>query len=82
MLNYTHSRRFYFRVLISAKRNVRFFLILRCFLMRSMFYLCYLYLFTYNGVQHDFHITICLCCLIVTQRVSLIEQIQLTRLSI
>jgi hypothetical protein len=26
-----------------------------------MFYLCYVYLFTYTGVQHDFHIRLCSC---------------------
>ena len=32
-----------------------------------MFYLCYLYLFTYIGAQRDFHIRWCLCRLIVTR---------------
>ena len=39
-----------------------------------MFYLCYLYLFTHTGVQHDFHITWCSCRLTVTRRVSHVEQ--------
>jgi hypothetical protein len=39
-----------------------------------MFYLCYLYLFTYTGVQHDFHIRLCLCGLAVTWQVSHVQQ--------
>ena len=34
--------------------------------------ICYLYLFTYICYQHDFHITWCSSCLIVTQLVSLV----------
>ena len=39
-----------------------------------MFYLFYLYLFTYTGVQHDFHVRGCSCRLTVTRRVSHVEQ--------
>ena len=39
-----------------------------------MFYLGYLYLFTYGVVQYDCHIRSCLCHLIVTQRVTLGKQ--------
>ena len=39
-----------------------------------MFYLCYLYLFTCTGVQHDVHVRSRVCCLIVTGRVSHVEQ--------
>ena len=35
-----------------------------------MFYLCYLYLFTNTGVQHDIHIRWCSCALTVKRRVS------------
>ena len=35
-----------------------------------VFYLYYLYLFTYTGVQHDFHIRLCSYRLTVTRRVS------------
>jgi len=38
-----------------------------------MFYLCYLYLLTYTGVQHNFHIRRCSCHSTVT-RLSLVEQ--------
>jgi hypothetical protein len=38
------------------------------------FYLLYLYLLTYNVVQTDFHIRWCSCRLIVTWRVSCVEQ--------
>jgi len=43
-----------------------------------MFYLCYLYLFTYTGVQHDFHIRLCLYRLAVTRQVSHVQQEMLT----
>jgi hypothetical protein len=43
-----------------------------------IFHLCYLYLFTYTIVQHDFHIKWCSCRLTVTRRVSLMEQELLT----
>jgi len=43
-----------------------------------MFYLCYLYLFMYTGVQHDFHIIDCSCRFTVTQQVSHTEQELLT----
>ena len=43
------------------------------FCMEFMFYLCYLYLFTYTGLQHDFRITIYSCLLTVTRQVSLVE---------
>ena len=39
-----------------------------------MFYLCYLYIFMYTSVKHDFHIRRSSCRLPVTRRVSLIEQ--------
>jgi hypothetical protein len=39
-----------------------------------MFYLSYLYLYTYTGVQHAFHVRCCACHLTVTQRVSHVEQ--------
>jgi len=40
------------------------------FCMGFMCYLCYLHLFTYTGVQHDFYIRWCSCPLTVTQRES------------
>jgi hypothetical protein len=43
-----------------------------------LLYLCYFYLFTYTGVQHDFHFRRCSCRFIVTRRVSLMEQELLT----
>jgi hypothetical protein len=43
-----------------------------------MFYLCVLYLFTYTGVQHDFHVRWCWCHLAVTRRVTIVEQELLT----
>jgi hypothetical protein len=39
------------------------------FCLEFMFYLCYLYLFTYIDVKHDFHIRWCSCRLTVTRRV-------------
>ena len=39
-----------------------------------MFYFCYVYLFTYADVQHDFHVISCSCRLTVTRRVSHVEQ--------
>ena len=49
-----------------------------CFVEGSCF--IYLYLFTYTGVQHDFHIRWCSCRLSLTvgRRVSLVEQELLT----
>jgi len=45
--------------------------VLFCFVLYGfMCYLCYLYLFTYTGVQHDFYIRWCSCPLTVTQRES------------
>jgi hypothetical protein len=44
----------------------------------SSFYLCFLYLFTYTGAQHDLHVKWCPCLLTVTQWVSLVEQELLT----
>ena len=41
---------------------------------------CYLYLFMYTGVQHDFHIRWCLCRLTVIWLVSHVEQELLTLL--
>ena len=43
-----------------------------------MFYLSYLYLFTYTGVQRDFHITWCSCRSTITQRAPLVKQEQPT----
>jgi hypothetical protein len=43
-----------------------------------MIYLCYLYLFTFTGVQHDLYIRCCSCRLTVTRRVSHVEQELLT----
>ena len=43
-----------------------------------MLYLCYLYSFTYTGVQHDFHIIWCSCRLTVTRQVSHLEHELLT----
>jgi hypothetical protein len=41
--------------------------------------ICFLYVFTYTDVQHDFHVRWCSCRLIVTRRrVSLVEQEQQT----
>ena len=37
-------------------------------------FICYLYLFTFTGVQHDFHLTWCSCLLTTTRRVSLVKQ--------
>ena len=42
-----------------------------------MFYLCYVYLFTYAGVHYDLHMRWCLCRLSVKRRVQLVEQEQL-----
>jgi hypothetical protein len=42
------------------------------------FYWCYMYLFTYTCVQHDFHIRWYSCCLQVTWQVPLVEQELLT----
>ena len=39
-----------------------------------MFYLCYLYLFTYTCVQHDFHIRWCSCSRTVTQSMPIVKQ--------
>jgi hypothetical protein len=39
-----------------------------------MFYLCYLYVVTYTGVKHDFHITLRSCRSSVTRWVLLVEQ--------
>ena len=41
-------------------------------------FLLLLYLSMYTGVQHDFHVIWCSCCLTVTRRVSLVEQELLT----
>ena len=46
--------------------------------MGFMPYLCYLYIFTYTGVQQNFHVRWCSCCLMETGRVSLVEQELLT----
>jgi hypothetical protein len=35
-------------------------------------------LFTYTGVQHDFHIRLFLCCLTATRRISHVEEELLT----
>ena len=35
-----------------------------------MLYLCYLYLFTYTGLHHDFHIRGCSCSLTITLKCS------------
>ena len=43
-----------------------------------MLYLCYLYLFTHTGVQHDFHIRWWMCRLTVAWWVSHVEQELLT----
>ena len=43
-------------------------------LLEIMFYLCYLYLFTFNFAHHYFHIRQCSCRLTITRRVSLVEQ--------
>jgi hypothetical protein len=51
-----------------------FGLSLLIFVCMGFCFICYLYLFTYIGVQHDFHITRCLCRLIVTRWVPLVEQ--------
>ena len=44
-----------------------------CFLkgVHFILYLCYLYLFTHIGVQHDFHVRWCFCLLTATRRVRL-----------
>ena len=41
--------------------------------------ICHLYLFTYTGVQHEYHITRCSCSLTVTRRVAHVEQKLLDR---
>ena len=43
-----------------------------------MIYLCYLYLFTFTGVQHDLYIRCCSCRLTVTRQLSHVEQELLT----
>ena len=37
-----------------------------CFVGGSCLCLCHLHLFKFSGVQHDFHVTWCSCCLTVT----------------
>jgi len=66
---------------MKTKKNIRdscFFFLQKDILLRLyrgfMFYLCYLYLFTYTGAQHDFHVRWCSCCLAVTWQVSLVER--------
>ena len=39
-----------------------------------MIYLCYLYLLTFTGVQHDLYIRGCSCRLTVTRQLSHVEQ--------
>ena len=41
-----------------------------------MFFQCF-YIYTYTGVQHDFHVKRCSCCITVTWRMPLVEQDQL-----
>ena len=43
-----------------------------------MIYLCYLYLLTFTGVQHDLYIRCCSCRLTVTRQLSHVEQELLT----
>jgi hypothetical protein len=43
-----------------------------------IFYLCYLYLFTYTGVQHDFYIRWCSCYSTATRRVPLMKHLALS----
>ena len=45
---------------------------------RFTFYLCFLYLLTYTGVQHDFPVIWCWCHLTVTRRVTIVERELLT----
>ena len=45
---------------------------------RFTFYFCYLYLFSFTGVQRDYHIRLCSCRFTVTRRMSLVEQELLT----
>jgi hypothetical protein len=52
----------------------------RLFCLGVMFYLCYLYLFKYTGVRHDFHVRWCSCHLKVTWQVWHVEQELLTLL--
>jgi len=64
--------------MMSAKKKCSIPLDLYLFCGGFMLYLCYLYLFTYTGVQHDFHIRRCSCPLAVTRGVSHVEQEMLT----
>jgi hypothetical protein len=45
---------------------------------RFTFYLCFLYLLTHTGVQHDFPVIWCWCHLTVTRRVTIVERELLT----
>jgi hypothetical protein len=56
----------------------RFVLTPICFVSGSCFHLCYLYLFTNTGLQHDFKIRWCSCRLAITRRVPLVETKLLT----
>jgi hypothetical protein len=61
-----------------SKNDVGFVLTPICLVGARKIYLCYLYLLTYTGVQHDFHTRLCFCHLTVTQRVSHVDQELLT----
>jgi len=65
--------RYEFRV---KRCSVRLYYYLLC--RRFMFYLCFLYLFTYTGVQHEFPVRRCWCHLTVTRMVTIVEQELLT----
>ena len=58
-------------VLYPCKNDVRFVLTSICFVESSCFSFVYLYLFTYAGVQYDFHIRWYSCRLTITRWVSL-----------
>jgi hypothetical protein len=60
------------------RKNDVWFIFIPCCFVGFMFYLCYLYLFTYTSVKYDFHIRWCSRCLTITRRVSRVEQEQLT----
>ena len=59
---------------ISLYTTVRFNLYLHLFCWKFMFYLCYLCLSTYTGVQYDFHIRWCSCNRKVTQSMPIVKQ--------
>jgi len=65
---------FTFPTRFTRKNDVRFVLTPICVVGGFMFYLCYLYSFTYTDVQHNFHIRWYSCRLTVTRLVLYVEQ--------